>query len=82
MRFELGLHFGIVEELAVEDDDDGAVLVGDRLLAVEEPDDAEPAIGEPDAGLFEIAVLIGPAMDDGVGHAPSMRGPANFSKGR
>ena len=69
LRFELGLHFGIVEELAVEDGDDGAVFVVDRLLAVREADDAEPAIGEPDAGLFEIAVLIGPAMDDGVGHA-------------
>ena len=68
-RFELGLHFRIVEEFAVEDGDDGAIFVVDRLFAVREPDDAEPAIGEPDAGFFEIAVLIRPAMGDGVGHA-------------
>src|SRR4051812_44917976 len=67
--FESGLDFGVVEELAVEDDDDGAVLVGDGLPAVREADDAEPSIRQADAGRFEEAVLVRPAVNDGTGHA-------------
>jgi hypothetical protein len=65
---QFGLHLGVVEQLAVVDDGDGAVLVADRLPAVSQPDDAEAPRGEADARLFEIAVLVGPAVDDGVGH--------------
>ena len=50
--FQAGRVFGVVEQLAVEDDGDGAVLVGDRLPAVGQADDAEPAGGEADAGLL------------------------------
>ena len=47
---QLRLALGIVEQLAVEDDGDGAVLVEDRLLAVGEADDGEAAVGEAEAG--------------------------------
>ena len=70
---QLGPHLGVVEQLAVEDDGDGAVLVADRLPAVGQADDAQPAVGQRQAGLFEEAVLVGAAVDDGVGHAPGRR---------
>ena len=43
------LGFGIIEELAVEDGGDRAIFVVKRLLAVRETDDAEAAIGQPEA---------------------------------
>src|SRR5207248_9017476 len=67
--FEVGALLGVLEELAVEDDPDGAVLVGDGLLAVGEADDGEPAAGEFEAGGVEEPVLVGPAVDDRPGHA-------------
>src|SRR5579871_4513104 len=68
-RFELLLDFEVIEEFAVEDGGDGAIFVVKRLFAVREADDAETAVGEADAGLLEITVLIRAAMNDGVGHA-------------
>ena len=50
LGLQLRLALGIVEQLAVVDDGDGAILVEDRLLAVAETDDGEAAIGEPEAG--------------------------------
>ena len=47
--FEHLLGFGIIEEFAVEDDLDRAILIADRLLAVGQADDAEPAIGQAHA---------------------------------
>src|SRR5262249_8664736 len=41
-RLKLGLALRIVEQLAVAQHGDGAVLVEDRLLAVAQPDDAKP----------------------------------------
>ncbi len=43
-RFELGAQLGEVVDLAVEDDPDRAVLVGHRLIAGGEIDDAQPAV--------------------------------------
>ena len=42
-RFELRAPFDVVEQLAVEDDEDAPVLVGHWLLAVREADDAQPS---------------------------------------
>ena len=66
--FQLRPLLGVVVEFAVEDGPDGAVLVRDRLLAVGEADDGEPAVGEVKAGAFEEPVLVRSAMDDGLGH--------------
>ena len=48
-RHELAPQLAVVVDLAVEDDPDRAVLVGDRLLAGLEVDDGQPAHAEPDA---------------------------------
>ncbi len=63
-----GLLLGIIEQLAVEDDRDGAILVADGLPAVGQADDAQPAVGEADAGVLKVAVLIRAAVHDGIGH--------------
>ena len=46
--FELRAPLGKIEELAVADDRDAAVLVENRLLAVVDADDAQPAMREFD----------------------------------
>src|SRR5262249_14148231 len=60
--------FRIVEQLAVEDNLNGLIFVADGLPAVMEADDAEPAGSETEAGTFEIAILIRPAMNQSIGH--------------
>jgi hypothetical protein len=42
-RLQLGLFLGVVEEFTVVDDVNGSVLISDRLPAVRQADDAEPA---------------------------------------
>ena len=74
--FQVRLLLGVVEQLAVEDDGDAAILVEDRLPAVGQADDAEAARGEGQAGPFQEAVLVGAAVDDGVGHRPDAPRPA------
>ena len=49
-RLQLRPLFEVVEKLAVEDHDDVALLVGHRLLAIGEADDAQPARGQRDSG--------------------------------
>ena len=49
-RLELGADVGEVVDLAVEDDPDRAVLVGERLIAGREIDDAQAAMPEADPG--------------------------------
>ena len=65
---------GVVEELAVEGDPDGAVLVGDRLPAAGEVDDGEPSGAEGEAGLAVVVLVVGPAVGDGGGHGAEPRG--------
>ena len=73
--FQPGLGFGVVEELAVEDDVNAAVLVADGLPAVAEANDAEPARGQPQPGTLQVAVLVRPSVDQTVGHgAQTTRG--------
>ena len=68
-----GLALRVVEQLAVEDDGDGAVLVEDRLAAVAEANDGEPAVGEAEALADQEAVVIGPAVPERAGHVPAAR---------
>ena len=69
MRFKFGLAFGIVEEFAVEDDGDVAVFVVDRLPAIGEADDAEPAQRHAHARPQEEAVFVRAAVVQGLGHS-------------
>jgi hypothetical protein len=60
---------GVVVDLAVLDDDDSSVLVGDRLVAGGEVDDREAARGQADAVGDERAVGVRPAVDERRAHA-------------
>ena len=72
-RLQLGLALGIVEQLAVADHGDGAVLVEDWLLAVTKPDNAEPLLDGADARCEQGAGLVGPAMGERRAHARDLR---------
>ena len=72
-RLKLGLALGVVEQLAVADHGDGAVLVEDWLLAVTKPDDAEPLLDGADARREEGAGLVGTAMGERRAHARDLR---------
>src|SRR5262249_37124046 len=59
----------VVEDLAVVDELDRAVLVGDRLGAGRrEVDDLQPAPDEPDRALLEDAALVGPPVLEDLAH--------------
>ena len=68
--FQVTPEFDVVVNLAVENDVDGFILVGDWLVSALDVDDAEPAAGEPRAELRqrEIAGVVRPAVNDGVSH--------------
>ena len=57
-----GIEFLEVVDLAVEDDDDGAVLVEQRLLAGRDVDDRQAAVAEADARLEVQAALVRAAV--------------------
>ena len=56
------LELDVVEDLAVEGDPDGIVLVAHGLGAAGEVDDAESRVGESSAGLEVDAVRVGAAV--------------------
>ena len=68
LGLQRGLALRVVEELAVEDDGNGPVLVEDRLAAVAEANDGEPAVGEAEALADQEAVVIGSAVPERAGH--------------
>src|SRR5204862_3906551 len=61
--------FAIVVDLAVEDDDDAAVFVVDRLPSAGQVDDAQPARAEPDVAVEIHALVVRPAVPDARQHA-------------
>ena len=61
-RRQLGHQLPVVVDLAVEDDDDGAVLVEHRLLAGRQVDDRQALVAQRDAGRAVHAGLVGPAV--------------------
>ena len=62
-----------VVDLAVEDDDDGAVLVVQRLLAGREVDDRQAAVAEADARREVQAALVRAAVVLALVHARAAR---------
>ena len=69
---ELLAQFLVVVDLAVEDDPDAAVFVGDRLVTGAEIDDAEAAHADAAGPVGVDAFVIRPAMADEVGHGPDV----------
>ena len=61
-RAQLVAQLAEVVDLAVEHDDDRAVLVGDRLIAGDEVDDSQPLDAETDAVVEKHAPRVRPAM--------------------
>src|SRR5262245_37212524 len=59
---QFGTQLGILEDLTVEDHEDAPVLVGHRLAAIRQPDDAQPARCQAQARPLQKAVLVGAAV--------------------
>ena len=74
-RSQRGAQLAVVVDLAVEDHPDGAVLVGDRLVAGRDVDDAQAPHAERDAVLDVEALVVRSAVADDVAHALQQRGP-------
>src|SRR4051794_30771472 len=68
-RLQLVAQLHVVVDLSVEDDDDRAVFVGDRLIARLQIDDREPLDAKADALLYERALGVRSAMPDDVAHS-------------
>ena len=66
--YQLLTQFAEVVDLAVVDDDYTFVFVEQRLCAALEINDGEPAMAEPTARFMEIAITVGPTMNQGLGH--------------
>src|SRR5688500_1891863 len=67
-RFEDRPHGRVVVDLAVVGDPDGVVLVGQRLMAAGEIDDAEAAVAERRVAVDVQAGAVGSAVRDDVAH--------------
>ncbi len=73
MRFKLRAELGVVVDLAVEDDPDGLVLVGERLVASRQINDAQPPVTEYRLRVREDPRIVWPAMGDDVAHLQHAR---------
>ena len=72
-RDQLAAQLDVVVDLAVEDDPDALVFVGERLAPAGEIDDAESGGDRGRPGAQVIAVIVGAAVRDQLGHAEDLR---------
>ncbi len=72
--FQFRAEFFVIVDLAVENDYRIAVLGKDGLVAGGEIDDFQAGCAEGYIGRFEDALLIGPAMEDGMNGVPDAFG--------
>jgi hypothetical protein len=73
LLLELGAQGRVVVDLAVEDGPDGAVLVGEGLVAGGEVDNGEAAMAEKRRRVGMKALVVGTAVADGIRHALDAR---------
>jgi hypothetical protein len=66
---EVGAQFDIVEDLAIEAEDEIAVATEHRLLTVFETYDRQPAVAEANISLGVDTDRIWTTMREGIGHA-------------
>lgn len=67
-RLQLSAQLPVVVDLTVEDDPAGAVLVGERLMAGLDVDDAQPSAGKPYWAVEKEAFVVRASMGDGPSH--------------
>ena len=67
-RSQLGPKLDVVEDLAVERDPQRAVLVGHRLMAAADIDDAESGVAERTRPVQVHTLGVGPAVRQRAGH--------------
>jgi len=60
----------MVKQLAIENHDDIPILIGHRLLAVRETNDAQPTRRERDSRVKKETFFVGAAMREGTRHSP------------
>ena len=65
---QLGTQLRIIEQLAVVDHGHAVIFIADRLPAVGQSDNAEPPRCQTEPWLFQVAVFVGTAVDQGIGH--------------
>ncbi len=68
-RLKITSQLRVVEDLAVEHDPQGAVFVGDRLLAAVQIEDAETGVSQADVSVEVDPELVGAAVTDRPEHA-------------
>src|SRR5687768_9947737 len=70
---EIAAQLAVVVDLPVEDNPDGPVFVGDRLMAAREVDDAQPAHAERHAVTEIHPLVVRTAVHDRGAHAADVR---------
>ncbi len=68
LRLQAGFQLGIIEQLAVKDHGNRAVLIGNGLPTVPQPDDAQATRSHTDGRAIKEAVFIRPAVDHRLRH--------------
>ena len=67
--YHIGGEIGIVVDLAVEHDCNGAIFIEDRLLSAAEIDDAETAMAQTGVSIDKVTVIIWTAVRLSRSHA-------------
>ncbi len=62
----------MVVDLAVADEPDVTGGAGERLMAAVDIDDRQAPVAEPRAVDADLALVVGPAMQEPVEHAPGL----------
>jgi hypothetical protein len=62
--------FDVIEELPIENDVHRFVLIGHRLLAIREADDAQTAGCQGKSGPMEEPFFVGSTVNNGTSHSP------------
>src|SRR5437016_4452097 len=63
--------FVVIEEFAVEDGNDAFVLVGQRLVAVSQANDAQAPRGQRTTRFLPKPLVVGATMSQSLGHRPN-----------
>ena len=71
-RLQLGPQFEVIENLSIENDPQGFVLISDGLAASFEIDDAQARVGEAGFAIKEDAKFVRPAMSQQREHLPQV----------